>query len=67
MKLKREFDSKPVYNKSFVKTKIKSCSDEATNFCDKEMPMVDSNYTCLAVKNVDSALKKEEIVNLLKT
>ena len=28
---------------------IKSYDDEATDFPDKEMPKVDSNYTCLAV------------------
>ena len=34
---KKEFDSKPVYSKSFLKTKIKSYSDEVTDFIDKEI------------------------------
>ena len=30
--IKKEFDSKPVYNKTFLKTKIKSHGDEASVF-----------------------------------
>ena len=58
--IKKEFDSKPVYNKNFLKTKIKSHGDEVTYFHDKEIPKVDSNDTCLAVISWDSALKKDE-------
>ena len=32
---KKEFDSKFVYNKKVLKTKIKSHGDEVTNFYDK--------------------------------
>ena len=42
-----------------MKTKIKSYGDEVTDFYDKEMPEVDSNPTCLAVINLDSALNKD--------
>ena len=42
-----------------MKTKIKSYGDEITDFYDKEMPEVDSNPTCLAVINLDSALNKD--------
>ena len=41
----------------FLKTKIKSYSDEVTDFYDKEIPKVDSNLTCLVVK-LDSTLNK---------
>ena len=58
--LKKEFDSKPVYNKEFVKIKIKSHGDKVTYFYDKEIPKVDSNHTCLAVISLDSALKKDD-------
>ena len=44
----------------FLKTKIKSCGDEVTDFHDKEIPKVHSNHTCLAVISLDSALKKDE-------
>ena len=56
--IKREFDSEPVYNQNFLKTKIKSYGDDVTDFYDKEIPKVNSNHTCLAVISLDSALKK---------
>ena len=44
-----------------MKTKIKSQGDEVTDFCDKKIPKVDSNHTCLAVITLDSAVKKDEM------
>ena len=43
-----------------MKTKIKSYSDETTDFHNIEKPKAGFDYTCLAVINVDSALKKDE-------
>ena len=43
-----------------MKTKIKSHGDEITNFYNKEIPKVDSYHTCLALINLDSALKKND-------
>ena len=43
---KKERDSEPVYNKEFLKTKIKSHSDEVIEFYDKKIHKVDSNHTC---------------------
>ena len=60
---KKEFDSEPVYNKEFLKTKIKSNGDEVADFYNKKTPKVESNHTCLAVISFDSALKKDD--NLL--
>ena len=57
--IKKEFDSEPVYNEHFFKTKIKSHDNEAANFYDKTLPKVDSNHTCLAVTSLDSAFKKD--------
>ena len=57
--IKEEFDSKPVYNKEILKTKMKSHGDEVTDFYDKKIPKVQFNHTCLAVIRVDSALKKD--------
>ena len=34
--MKKEYDSEPVYNKQFLKTKIKSHGDEVTDFYDKK-------------------------------
>ena len=58
--LKKEFDSKPVYNKNSLKTKIKSHGDKVTDFPAKNIPNVDTNHTCLAIINFDSALKKKK-------
>ena len=33
--IRKEFDSEPVYNKSYLKTKIKSHDDETKAFYDK--------------------------------
>ena len=57
--IKKEFNGQPVYNKKFLKTKIKSHSDETTDFQDK-MPNVGSSHTFLEVITIDSTLKKEE-------
>ena len=57
---KKEFDSEPIYNKIFLKTKIKSYSDKVTGFYGKEIFKVDFNHTFLAVISLDSALKKDE-------
>ena len=58
--MKIEFHSEPVYNKEFLKTKVKSHGDEVTDFYDKEIPKVDSNHNCLAVISLDSTLKKDD-------
>ena len=47
--IRKSFDSKPVYNKIFLKTITKFYGDEVTDFYDEEIPKVDYNYTCLAV------------------
>ena len=57
---KKEFDSKPVNNKKFLKTKIKFYGEQAIDFHDKEVPKIGSNCTCFAVISLDSAIKKEE-------
>ena len=45
--------SEPVDKNIFLKTKIKS-------YCDEDTVKMDSNHTCLAVVNLDSALKKKK-------
>ena len=49
-----------VYNKEFLKTKIKCHGDEVTDFYDKKIPKVYSNHTFLLVISLDSSLKKDE-------
>ena len=54
------FDNQPVYNKEYLKTKIKSHDDKITDFFDKEISKVDSIYTCLTVISLDFVLKNDE-------
>ena len=58
--IKKEFDSEPVNNKNYLKTKMKSHGDEVTDFYDKKISKLDSNHTCLAVISLDSAFKKND-------
>ena len=58
--IKKEFDSEPVYNKEFLKMKIKPYGDEVTGFYDKGIQKMDSNHSCLAVISLDPPLKKND-------
>ena len=58
--IRKEFDSEPIYNKEYLKTKMKSHGDELTDFYDKQIPKVNSSHTCLAVIRLDYALKKDD-------
>ena len=58
--MEKKFDSESIYNKMFLKTKIKLYNnDDATVFHDKEMSKVGFNYTYFAVRTIDSVLKDE--------
>ena len=39
----KEFDNEPVFNKIFLKTKIKIYEDGVTDFYDKQISKVDSD------------------------
>ena len=56
----KNFDSEPVCNKNYLKTKIKSHGDDFTDFYNKKIPKLDSNHTSLAVVSLDSGLKKDD-------
>ena len=43
-----------------MKIETKSYGDKARDFHDKEIPKADSDFTCLVVIIVDSALKNDE-------
>ena len=58
--IKETFHSKPVYNKIFLKTTIKSYGDKVIDFHDKEMPKAGSNHTCLETITIDSVYKKDK-------
>ena len=56
--MKKESDPGPIYNKKILKTKAKSYGDESTDFPDKEIPKIGSNYNCLKVIVIAFVLKK---------
>ena len=58
--IKKEFYCKLVYNETALKTKIKSYGGEARYFYGKEIPTISSVCTCLAVINVNFAIKNDE-------
>ena len=59
MLISKKSYSEPIYNKNFLKTKIRSHGNVVTDYYDKKVPK-DSNYTCLAVIGLNSALQKNE-------
>ena len=54
--LKKEFDSEPVYNNKYIKTKIKIYNKNRinTNFQGNEIPEGNECFTCLSVILLDS-------------
>ena len=60
LKKKKGSDSKPVYHKHFLKSQIKSYGDEPSDFQDKQIPKVGSNYTWFTVISLVSAINKDE-------
>ena len=56
--IKKEFDSEPVYNKKYLKAKIKSYNEKLnTNFRNNKIPREGSQFICLSVILIDSVLR----------
>ena len=59
--IKKEFDSKPVYNEKYLKTKIKSYNGKTnTNFLNNKISKQDSQCICLSVIFIDSVYRKDK-------
>ena len=56
--MKKKFDRESIYNNNFLKIKIRSYGEDLTDFHDKEIPKVESNYSFLAVILFDFVLRK---------
>ena len=57
----KEFDSKPVYNEKYLKTKTKSCNRKInTNFLKNKIPKEDSQCICLSVILIYSVNRKDK-------
>ena len=57
---KKEFYYEPIYNKNFLKTKIRCYGDDATDFHIRKMHEAGSNHICFSVISIDSVPKKDE-------
>ena len=58
--IEEEFDREPMYRRRYLKFKIKSYVNEATDFHDKRILEIRCDYTCLAAILIDFVLKKYE-------
>ena len=57
-----EFDSQPIYDEKYSKTRAKAFEDKViTKFTDNEIPKENTHYSCIAAICIDSVtkLKKE--------
>ena len=59
--IRKEFDSKPVYNEKYLKSKIKSYTGKInTNFHNNKIPKEGSQCICLSVMLIDSVYRKDK-------
>ena len=59
--IKKEFDSKPLYNEKYPKTKIKSYNGKIkTNFHNKKIPKEGPQFICISVILSDSVCRKDK-------
>ena len=59
--MKKEFDSEPVYNKKYLKAKIKSDNGKVnTSFRNNKIPKKGSQFICLSVILIDSVFRTEK-------
>ena len=53
-----KFHSKPVYDKKYIKTKVKTFNEVLnTIFSDNKIPKESTQYICVAEINIDSVMK----------
>ena len=63
--IKKGFDSEPVYNEKYLKTKIKSYEGKiTTNFCSDKVPKEGSQYIYLSVILIDAVLEQVKTIIL---
>ena len=60
-KLRIKFHSKPIYEKKYLKTKVREYdSGIKTNFLDNAMPKENVHYTCIACITIDSVMRMDK-------
>ena len=59
--LSNKFHSKPVYDKKYIKTKVREFDGVIkTNFLGNGIPKENMHYTCIACITIDSVMKIEK-------
>ena len=57
-KLGINFHSEPVYDKTYIKAKVRELDDKIkTNLLGNEVPKENMHYTCIACITIDSVMK----------
>ena len=60
-KLDIKFHSKPVYDETYVKTKVREFDGKIkTNFVGNEVPKENVHYTCIGCITIDSAMRTDK-------
>ena len=60
-KLDIKFHSKPVYDETYVKTKVREFDGKIkTNFLGNEVPKENVHYTCIGCITIDSAMRTDK-------
>ena len=68
MLLSVEFDSQPVYDEKYIKTRAKTFEDKViTKFTDNEVPKENKHYSCITAICVDSVIKLEKKISSSKS
>ena len=60
-KLSTKFHSKPVYDKKYLKAKVREFDDMIkTNFLSNDTPKENMHYTCIACITIDSVMRMDK-------
>ena len=60
--IKKEFDSKHVYNENYLKAKVKSYNGKInTHFCNNKIPKLCSQFNCLSVLLINYVFRTSKI------
>ena len=60
-KLSIKFHSEPVYDKTYIKAKVREFDGKIkTNFLGNELPKENMHYTCIACITIDSVMRRDK-------
>ena len=59
-KLGIKFNSEPIYDKTYLKAKVRICSKIKTNFLGNGVPKENIDYTCIVYITIDSVMRTDK-------